>query len=151
MSMTRKDFLKLSLGLGAAAAFVSGCGSDDKGGAGTGGGAAGSGGAGSGGGGGAGGGGAGGAGAGGAGAGGMAGACTPAATIAANHGHALVVPAADVVAGAAKAYSIMGTGGHDHMVMMTAASFIALQSGGSVMLTSTSSGGHTHMVTVMCA
>ncbi len=148
MSMTRKDFLKLSLGLGAAAALVSGCG-DDKGGGGSGGG----GGTGGGGGGGAGtGGGAGAAGgAGGAGAGGMAGACTPAATIAANHGHVLMVPAADVTAAADKSYSIMGTATHNHTVMVTAANFATLKGRGTLTLTSSDSGGHNHMITVMCA
>ena len=78
--------------------------------------------------------------------------CTPAAaTISNNHMHALMVSAADVAAGTAKMYSIMGTSGHDHMVNVTAALFTMLKGRMPIMMTSTTGGGHTHMVTVMCA
>jgi len=75
---------------------------------------------------------------------------TPEATIAANHGHELVVTMADVTAAADKTYSIRAAASHDHMVTITAAQFGMLAGGATLSLTSTSS-GHTHGVTVTCA
>jgi len=75
---------------------------------------------------------------------------SPAATISANHGHTITVSMADVTAGAAKTYNIMGTSIHDHTVMVTAAQFAELKNGGTLNITSGSGGGHTHTVTVMC-
>src|SRR5690349_4620287 len=59
-----------------------------------------------------------------------------AATIGTNHGHALVVPIADVTAGVAKTYSIQGGSGHPHTVMITAAMFAMLQQNQTVSATS---------------
>ena len=75
------------------------------------------------------------------------------ATIGSNHGHVLTVSAADVSAGVDKTYDITGTSAHAHMVTVTAANFTTLKNNpnGSVMLTSTSGGGHTHSVTIVCA
>ena len=75
---------------------------------------------------------------------------TPTATIGANHGHSLVVPIADVEAGAEQTYDIAGSGGHPHFVTLTAAHMSQLAEGRSVTVTSTSGGGHTHSVTVRC-
>ena len=75
---------------------------------------------------------------------------TPSVTIGADHGHSLVVTMADVNAGAAKSYNIMGTSAHDHSVMITAAQFAMLKSGMTLNITSGSGGGHTHTITVMC-
>jgi hypothetical protein len=72
-------------------------------------------------------------------------------TIGANHGHELVVSAADVEAGADKTYDITGTSLHAHMVTLTAAHFATLASSGQVMVTSTTGSAHTHSVTVVCA
>jgi hypothetical protein len=74
-------------------------------------------------------------------------------TIGTNHGHVMTVSPADVAAGAAKTYDITGTSQHAHMVTVTAANFAALQSNpnGSVMVTSTTGGAHTHVVTIVCA
>lgn len=76
-----------------------------------------------------------------------------AVTIEANHGHVLVVTAADVTAGADKTYDITGTAGHTHMVTITAADFAKLQSNanGTVMEVSTVGNAHTHAITVICA
>ena len=75
--------------------------------------------------------------------------CRPTATISANHGHALVVPEADVVAGVQKQYSIQGTSAHRHFVTITAAMFGALRAGMPIEVLS---GGvsHKHTVTVSC-
>ncbi len=76
-----------------------------------------------------------------------------AAMIATNHvhsPHALVVSSADVTAGAEKTYDIMGTATHTHAITVTAAQFVMLQGGGTIMVTSTDGIGHTHVVTVSC-
>lgn len=74
-------------------------------------------------------------------------------TIENNHGHVLTVLKADVTAGVEKTYDITGTSGHAHMVTVTAANFATLQSNANatVMVTSTSGGGHTHGVMIICA
>lgn len=77
--------------------------------------------------------------------------CTPSANIGANHGHTMVVPRADVEAGVGKSYDITGSSTHAHSVMLTASHFATLAGGETVMVDSTSGGGHTHSVTVTCA
>jgi hypothetical protein len=70
--------------------------------------------------------------------------------IALNHGHALVVSKADVIAGAQKMYSIQGGSLHDHTVTLTAADFAMLAANTSVSVVSSLT-GHTHAITVTCA
>jgi hypothetical protein len=70
--------------------------------------------------------------------------------IGANHGHVLVVSKADVMAGVAKTYHIQGTSLHDHTVTITAAQFAMLAANTSISTTS-STDGHSHPITVMCA
>lgn len=121
MTMTRKEFLRSLLGVGAGVAGVAAiaaCGGDDGG-------------------------------------GGQvdapAASCTnPTNSISANHGHTLAVPIADVNAGADKTYDITGSSAHAHSVTITATQFMQLKNGQTLNLTSTSGGGHTHGVTVMC-
>ena len=72
-------------------------------------------------------------------------------TVGTNHGHALTVSASDVTAGVEKTLSITGASSHDHDVTLTAANMTTLQGGGMVTVDSTSGGGHTHSVTVVCA
>jgi hypothetical protein len=72
------------------------------------------------------------------------------ATIADNHGHTLNVAKADVSAGIDKTYDITGSAGHAHSITITAAQFATLAANNSVQVTSTSGGGHTHAVNVMC-
>lgn len=76
-------------------------------------------------------------------------ACSPATEISNNHGHAVVVPAADVVAGVQKQYSIQGTSAHRHFITVTAAMFAQLRANQTVTVRS---GGvsHTHVVTISC-
>ena len=71
--------------------------------------------------------------------------------ISSNHGHVLAVSAADVEAGVEKTYDISGTAGHMHEVTLSAAHFAMLQGNDSITVQSTSSGDHTHAVTVNCA
>ncbi len=81
-----------------------------------------------------------------------AGTCTtPNTAIGSNHGHVMMVALADVTARAAKSYDIMGTSLHTHTVMVSAADFAKLSTGGTVTLTSSSASSHSHSVTVMCA
>ena len=73
-----------------------------------------------------------------------------ATNIADNHGHALTVPEADVLAGVEKTYSMGGP--HEHSVTLTADHFSTLQGvGDSVTVTSGVGAGHTHAVTVTCS
>jgi hypothetical protein len=72
-------------------------------------------------------------------------------TIASNHGHVLMVSAADVVAAVAKTYDITGTASHTHTVMVTVAHFASLKAGTPIMTTTSTDSAHSHMVTVMCA
>lgn len=71
-------------------------------------------------------------------------------TISGNHGHVLTVTLAEVEAGNEKTYDIDGTAGHSHSVTLTAAHFEMLAAGDSVTVESTSSGTHSHDITVMC-
>ena len=75
---------------------------------------------------------------------------TPAVAISGNHGHVLTVSLADVNAGVDKTYDIMGTSAHTHSVTVTAADFTTIKAGTTRMVVSTTGGGHTHSVTVMC-
>lgn len=74
-----------------------------------------------------------------------------AVVITANHGHSLTVPKADAAAGKAKKYSIQGAANHPHIVSLTTAHFSTLKKGGTVTVTSTTTGGHSHSVSVKCA
>ena len=76
-------------------------------------------------------------------------------TIGSNHAqgaHSMQVTEADVNAGADKDYDITGASMHSHTVTVTAANFatLAAQGGGTIMVTSTDGGGHTHNITVNC-
>jgi hypothetical protein len=70
--------------------------------------------------------------------------------IAANHGHVLTVPLADVQAGTPQTYDIRGTALHTHSVTLTAAHFSQLAMNRTVTI-STQLGDHIHSVTIGCA
>lgn len=71
--------------------------------------------------------------------------------ISANHGHTLMVTAADIAAGADKTYQIMGSSGHPHTLVITAAQFAMLAQNTAITVTSSRDAGHDHDVTVTCA
>ncbi len=73
------------------------------------------------------------------------------AVIDTNHGHTITVPTADVTAGTNRTYMIQGTSPHPHSVTINASQFAMLAAGQTLNVESTSGGGHTHTVTVMCA
>lgn len=75
---------------------------------------------------------------------------TPTAAIQGNHGHVITVTLAEVTAGVDKTYDIMGTSAHTHSVTITAADFVMIKAGTTRMVVSTTGGGHTHPVNVMC-
>ena len=75
---------------------------------------------------------------------------TPANQISGNHGHTLTVSLDDVNAAAEKTYDITGGADHPHMLTITATQFGQIKNGQTLNITSTSGGGHTHTVTVMC-
>ena len=123
MTMTRKQFLRTIVGVGAGAvavAAIAGCGGDDGGGTPD---AA------------------------------ASACTTPNTVIQTNHAgaaHVMTVALADVNAGVDKTYNIMGASLHTHSVTITAAQFTQIKNGQTLALTSTSGGAHTHAVTVMC-
>jgi len=67
-----------------------------------------------------------------------------------NHGHSLAVPAADITAGVEKSYNIMGSSGHSHDVIITAAMFADLQDAKPVTVDSSEESEHAHTVTITC-
>lgn len=74
-----------------------------------------------------------------------------AATISSNHGHVLVVPTEDVIAGIEKTYGIKGTSSHPHTVTLGAKQLAQLAAGATVIATSSTDSGHAHIVKVICA
>jgi hypothetical protein len=74
--------------------------------------------------------------------------CTGAimAAISGNDGHVLMVTAADITAGVAKCYNVMGAGDHPHYVTVTAANFTTLSGGGVVRLFSCNGGDHQYVL-----
>ena len=76
--------------------------------------------------------------------------CSP--NIAANHPqpHALVIPASDLDLTSAKTYDIQGAADHSHTVTFSAAQLAQLKAGTMVTVTSTTTFGHEHQVSVTC-
>ena len=68
-------------------------------------------------------------------------------TISSNHGHTAVITAAELQAGGVLALSIAGTAGHDHTVNLVAQAMQDIKDNKKVAKESTSTQGHTHMVT----
>jgi hypothetical protein len=71
--------------------------------------------------------------------------------IAANHGHVLAIPAADLDATTNKTYNITGTSNHTHTVTFTPTQLQDLKAGRTVRLTSSTDSNHNHEVTASCA
>lgn len=67
-----------------------------------------------------------------------------------NHGHSMLVSAADIDAGAAKTYDIKGSSPHSHTVELSADDFKDLTPGSVFVLTSSVDAGHSHDVTITC-
>ena len=71
-------------------------------------------------------------------------------TILANHGHTMLIPQADVMAGVQKVYNIQGGGNHNHMVTLTASDFNQLALGNEVQKQSSFLMAHDHVVLIAC-
>jgi len=72
--------------------------------------------------------------------------------IATNHGHVLDVPFADLTATGDKTYDIKGTALHTHSVTLTEAQRKDIAASKTVIVTSTDGGAlHTHTITITCA
>lgn len=67
--------------------------------------------------------------------------------ISANHGHTAVITNAQLTAGGALALDIAGSGGHSHVVSLSAAEVVQIRDGQRVAKESSSEQGHTHTVT----
>lgn len=72
-------------------------------------------------------------------------------SISLNHGHTLIIPKEDVVAGAAKSYVITGTATHAHEVQVTMDLFAKLKNNEQVSVLSSLNADHTHQITIKCA
>jgi hypothetical protein len=68
------------------------------------------------------------------------------AQISANHGHSLVIPLADVMAGMAKTYDASGSAQHCHEVTLEDADFATLQAGGTVIKKSCNGTDHEFVI-----
>jgi hypothetical protein len=70
------------------------------------------------------------------------------------HVHALMIPLADITAGADKTYTHGITGAHTHSIELTAMDFQTLTSGGTVTKSSENLAGdnmtHSHQVRLVC-
>ena len=72
-------------------------------------------------------------------------------TIAANHGHTLVIAKADLDSATDKVYDIQGAAVHSHTVTLTVAQLRALKAGATVNVTSSTTAAHEHAVSILCA
>jgi len=75
---------------------------------------------------------------------------TPTSSISSNHGHVFAITLADVQAGTAKSYDIMGTSPHSHSVMVNATQMGQIKNGQTLNIDSSVGAGHSHTVTIMC-
>jgi hypothetical protein len=73
------------------------------------------------------------------------------AAIADNHGHVLSIPTADLDSAVDKSYSIQGSADHTHQVNFSAAQLAQLKAGKAVVVTTSVTLDHSHMITESCA
>jgi hypothetical protein len=67
-----------------------------------------------------------------------------------DHTHTLTIPASTVDATSGQTFTTGSADGHTHMVSLTPAELATLKGGGTVMVTSSQSVGHTHGFTISC-
>lgn len=70
-------------------------------------------------------------------------------TFSANHGHILVIPAADMTSTVTKTYSVQGTSDHNHQVTLSPGQIAQLRAGGMISV-STTFDGHMHTMSGGC-
>jgi hypothetical protein len=71
-------------------------------------------------------------------------------SIADNHGHVLLIPQADILAGVQKVYDIKGNANHSHTVTMTASDFAFIAQGNQIDKMASYLQGHDHAVYIAC-
>lgn len=71
-------------------------------------------------------------------------------TIAANHGHVLMLPVADLGSAVDKTYDIQGSAVHTHTLTLTVANLRALKAGTNVTVISSTTAEHEHSVSILC-
>jgi hypothetical protein len=71
-------------------------------------------------------------------------------TIAANHGHTLVIAKVDLDSATDKVYNIQGAADHNHTVTLTVAQLRTLKAGTSLGVTTSTANAHDHSVTILC-
>ena len=74
-----------------------------------------------------------------------------ATAISSNHGHNLTVSLVDIEAGEEKTYSIQGSSGHNHTIVVSAENFNTLRTEKTIQVESSRDSSHRHDVTVSCA
>ena len=74
-----------------------------------------------------------------------------ATAISSNHGHSLTVSKEDIDAGVDKTYSIQGSSGHNHTIVVSSDNFNTLKSSKTIKIESSRDSSHRHDVTVSCA
>lgn len=67
-----------------------------------------------------------------------------------NHGHILVIPAADMTSTVTKTYSVQGTSGHNHQVTLSPGQIAQLRAGGMISVATTFDAGHSHAMSGGC-
>ena len=71
--------------------------------------------------------------------------------ISGNHGHALVIPSADLDSMVNRTYDIQNSADHNHTVTFTPTQLAQLKAHATVVVTSSTTLAHNHDLTVMCA
>jgi hypothetical protein len=74
-----------------------------------------------------------------------------ATAISANHGHALIIPTADLDSTVSITYNIAGTADHNHTIVLTPAQLAQIKARMAVAVVSSVNVAHFHDVTVNCA
>ena len=66
------------------------------------------------------------------------------------HTHSVSVPESALDGSSAQTFTTSSAGGHTHMITLSANSLATIRAGGSVTVTSTTNGNHTHNYAVRC-
>ena len=72
------------------------------------------------------------------------------AVIAGNHGHSMIVTAAEVAAPMDREYDLTGGADHTHTAVVTAAQYEALAATDPIHVTSSFDAGHAHEIAIRC-
>lgn len=73
----------------------------------------------------------------------------PTASIDGNHGHTLTIPISDINSEISNTYTLT-TVGHTHTITLSTTDIEMLKDEGSLMKVTTTSSGHSHLITITC-